>query len=155
MSSVWSSYFCCPLDAAYPKPEDAWHCFFPQYGILNISQPTYIINSLFDYVAMTLTFHPSSQRALLSCIDVVTGAAKGAAASAAASCSPDMQRVIRSYPSFMIKHVGKLIKANADVKAFIVDGFTHCMTIYPTWSKVTRKGVSLTKAVTAWYEGKS
>ena len=113
----------------------------------------YIINSLLDYVAMTLTFHPSSQRALLSCIDVVQSASSRAAASSE-SCSPGMQRVIRAYPDFIIKHVGKLIKANADVKAFIVNGFTHCMTIYPTWGKVTRKGVSLTRAVTTWFDGK-
>ncbi|CAI7732306.1 unnamed protein product [Closterium sp. NIES-53] len=143
-----------------------WRCFFPQNNLEFVSTPVFIINSINDYTAMDIlnsankASNASSSNVLL-CLDelrpsggtagyVPKGVKQPRRKNGNATCSAAARDALKRYSERLQNRIQSLARWRPNTGTFLLGSVAHCVTIYPTWLSVQRKGFYMRGEVSNW-----
>ncbi|GJP39074.1 hypothetical protein CLOM_g23464 [Closterium sp. NIES-68] len=162
---------------AYP-PADQWRCFFAHRSLRFVSAPLLVVNSLFDYRALTIgnQLRPTATqgtdclRSLLkqSGGDIKTmlwskewrlwgavgkvGAGGEMAGGGRNACQPAERRAVLNAAWRLLRGTDAARrKKGTQISNFVTVAVAHCSLTSPKWTAVTVNGTNLRDAVTRWW----
>ncbi|CAI5490103.1 unnamed protein product [Closterium sp. Naga37s-1] len=143
-----------------------WRCFFPQNNLEFVSTPVFIINSINDYTAMDILnsankASSASSSNVLLCLDELrpSGGTAGYVPKAVkqprrkngnATCSAAARDALKRYSVRLQNRIQSLARRRPNTDTFLLGSVAHCVTIYPTWLSVQRKGFYMRAEVSNW-----
>ncbi|GJP64546.1 hypothetical protein CLOP_g21522 [Closterium sp. NIES-67] len=153
-------------------PRTRWRCFFPQHALSRMVAPVFLVNSLFDQVALALGGQLDSlnRTHTSSCIWGILRARRDLqrmvlskgwvrrrfwARGAAQQCGVREEAAVVSAAFDTFKYVRDVVEERRDFGAFILARRPwHCSTTSFLWTTATANGVKLNQAVLNWIMGR-
>lgn len=136
-------------------PRLLFKCFFPQYNLMYITRPVFIVNSIVDYAAIFILNDASGTAAAAEAVRCFSGGTidfglkkpqKGNS-----SCTPKQAASLAAYRRAVYLSISRVVNGRPGFGAFLFPDVKHCTTIYGDWVNQTRSGTALVPAVTKWF----
>lgn len=128
------------------NPDTPWRCIFPEYTLNYMETPVFILNDLYDYVALDFTYRnregPRIQPInIMQCVDGVPGACPKEEQDAYLFYGEKMRRDVKAY----------LDRAGTKSGSFLIEQAAHCELCSSRFYSVAIDGVTMRDAVETWF----
>jgi hypothetical protein len=126
-----------------PK-DQLYKCFFPQYNLMYVNRPVFIVNSIADYAAIFILNESTNQTSsVVQCLY------------SSSSCPPGENANLQTYQKTVTRTVSQIMKSKPSFGYYLTAEVQHCATIYDTWifqsQKVLKKEHQLVPDLSTWF----